>query len=106
MNQQYIQAAIKKKGNNGLKNTISTLAIARTNNPYSATAQFFINVLENNFLNFHSENTKYGGYCVFGALVAGIDVIDKIKSVKTGHSGMQQDVAVEDVLIKSVTVSK
>ena len=106
MNQKSTQAAIKNEANNGLKNTIGTLAMARTNDPHSATAQFFINVADNDFLNFRGENTQDWGYCVFGEVVAGMDVADKIKGVKPGHSGMHQDVPVEDVVIKSVTVSE
>lgn len=108
MNQKSTQAAIKNKANNGLKNTFGTLAIARTNDPHSTTAQFFINVADNDFLNFRSEKThNWGwGYCVFGEVVAGMDVVDKIKGVKTSHSGMHQDILVEDVVIKSVTVSE
>ncbi|NIH16194.1 peptidylprolyl isomerase B [Serratia symbiotica] len=106
MNQKSTQAAIKNEANNALKNTIGTLAMARTNYPHSATAQFFINVADNDFLNFHGENTQDWGYCVFGEVVAGMDVLDKIKGVKTGNSGMHQDVPLEDVVIKSVTVNE
>lgn len=106
MNQKSTQAAIKNEANNGLKNIIGTLAMARTNDPHSATAQFFINMADNDFLNFRSENTQDWGYCVFGKVVAGMDVVDKIKGVKTDHSGMHQDVPVEDVVIKSATVSE
>ncbi|NIG62658.1 MAG: peptidylprolyl isomerase [Serratia symbiotica] len=106
MNQKSTQAAIKKEANNGLKNTISTLAMARTNDPHSATEQFFINVADNDFLNFRSKNTQDWGYCVFGEVFAGMDVVDKIKGVKTCHSGMHQNVPLEDVVIKSVTVNE
>ncbi|HBB9121754.1 peptidylprolyl isomerase B [Serratia marcescens] len=106
MNQKATNAAIKNEANNGLKNTIGTLAMARTNDPHSATAQFFINVADNDFLNFRSENVQGWGYCVFAEVVEGMDVVNKIKGVKTGRSGMHQDVPVEDVVINSVTVSE
>ncbi|WP_148873645.1 peptidylprolyl isomerase B [Serratia marcescens] len=106
MNQKATNAAIKNEANNGLKNTIGTLAMARTNDPHSATAQFFINVADNDFLNFRGENVQGWGYCVFAEVVEGIDVVNKIKGVKTGRSGMHQDVPVEDVVINSVTVSE
>ncbi|NRN18742.1 peptidylprolyl isomerase B [Serratia marcescens] len=106
MNQKATNTAIKNEANNGLKNTIGTLAMARTNDPHSATAQFFINVADNDFLNFRGENVQGWGYCVFAEVVEGMDVVNKIKGVKTGRSGMHQDVPVEDVVINSVTVSE
>ncbi|GAA3614268.1 peptidylprolyl isomerase B [Gibbsiella greigii] len=106
MNQKSTQAPIKNEANNGLKNTRGTLAMARTNDPHSATAQFFINVVDNDFLNFRGENAQGWGYCVFAEVVEGLDVVDKIKGVKTGRSGMHQDVPIEDVVINSVTVSE
>ncbi|ATA18941.1 peptidyl-prolyl cis-trans isomerase B (cyclophilin B) [Gibbsiella quercinecans] len=106
MNQKSTQAPIKNEANNGLKNTRGTLAMARTNDPHSATAQFFINVVDNDFLNFRGENAQGWGYCVFAEVVEGLDIVDKIKGVKTGRSGMHQDVPVEDVVINSVTVSE
>ena len=106
MNQKATNAAIKNEANNGLKNTIGTLAMARTNDPHSATAQFFINVADNDFLNFRGENVQGWGYCVFAEVVDGMDVVDKIKGVATGRSGMHQDVPKEDVIIESVTVSE
>lgn len=106
MNQKATNAAIKNEANNGLKNTIGTLAMARTNDPHSATAQFFINVADNDFLNFRGENVQGWGYCVFAEVVEGMDVVNKIKGVKTGRSGMHQDVPVEDVVVNSVTVSE
>ena len=106
MNQKSTQAPIKNEANNGLQNTRGTLAMARTNDPHSATAQFFINVVDNDFLNFRGENAQGWGYCVFAEVVEGMDVVDKIKGVKTGRSGMHQDVPVEDVVVTSVTVSE
>ena len=106
MKQKETKAPIKNEANNGLKNTRRTLAMARTNDPHSATAQFFINVVDNDFLNFRSERPDGWGYAVFAEVVEGLDVVDKIKAVSTGRSGMHQDVPREDVFIKSVTVSE
>ncbi|NLS55190.1 peptidylprolyl isomerase B [Hafnia alvei] len=106
MKQKETKAPIKNEANNGLKNTRGTLAMARTNDPHSATAQFFINVVDNDFLNFRSERPDGWGYAVFAEVVEGLDVVDKIKAVSTGRSGMHQDVPREDVFIKSVTVSE
>ncbi|CAI0871196.1 peptidylprolyl isomerase B [Serratia plymuthica] len=106
MNQKDTKATIKNEANNGLKNTVGTLAMARTNDPHSATAQFFINVADNDFLNFRAESAQGWGYCVFAEVVEGMDVVNKIKAVKTGRSGMHQDVPVEDVIVTSVTVSE
>ncbi|MCC8376179.1 MULTISPECIES: peptidylprolyl isomerase B [Photorhabdus] len=106
MKQKPTDAAIKNEANNGLKNNRGTLAMARTNDPHSATAQFFINVVDNDFLNFRSERPDGWGYCVFAEVVEGMDVVDKIKSVSTGRSGMHQDVPLEDVIIEKVTVSE
>ena len=106
MKQKETKVPIKNEANNGLKNTRGTLAMARTNDPHSATAQFFINVVDNDFLNFRSERPDGWGYAVFAEVVEGLDVVDKIKAVSTGRSGMHQDVPREDVIIKSVTVSE
>lgn len=104
MKQKPTKAQIKNEANNGLKNTTGTIAMARTNDPHSATAQFFINVADNDFLNFKSESPQGWGYAVFGKVTDGMDVVNKIKGVKTGTSGFHQDVPKEDVLIQSVTV--
>jgi peptidyl-prolyl cis-trans isomerase B (cyclophilin B) len=106
MQQKETKEAIKNEANNGLKNTRGTLAMARTQAPHSATAQFFINVADNDFLNFSGESLQGWGYCVFAEVVEGMDVVDKIKGVSTGRSGMHQDVPKEDVVITSVTVSE
>ena len=106
MNQKATKEPIKNEANNGLKNTRGTLAMARTQAPHSATAQFFINVADNDFLNFSGESLQGWGYCVFAEVVEGMDVVDKIKAVSTGRSGMHQDVPKEDVVITSVTVSE
>ncbi|TKI06235.1 peptidylprolyl isomerase B [Martelella alba] len=106
MTQKATQAPIKNEANNGLKNNRGTLAMARTNDPHSATAQFFINVVDNDFLNFRSERADGWGYCVFAEVTDGLEVVDKIKSVTTGRSGMHQDVPKEDVVITRVTVDE
>ncbi|MCV9880035.1 peptidylprolyl isomerase B [Brenneria izbisi] len=106
MAQKSTDAPIKNEANNGLKNARGTLAMARTNDPHSATAQFFINVVDNDFLNFRSERADGWGYCVFAEVAEGMDVVDKIKGVATGRSGMHQDVPKEDVVITSVTVNE
>ena len=98
--------AIPNEANNGLSNKPYTIAMARTMAPHSATAQFFINVADNAPLNFTAENLQGWGYCVFAEVVDGMDVVDKIKGVATGRSGMHQDVPKEDVIIESVTVSE
>lgn len=106
MEQKATEAPVKNEANNGLKNTRGTLAMARTNDPHSATAQFFINVVDNDFLNFRSERPDGWGYCVFAEVTEGLDVVDKIKGVATGRSGMHQDVPKEDVIIAHVTVAE
>lgn len=106
MEQKATEAPVKNEANNGLKNTRGTLAMARTNYPHSATAQFFINVVDNDFLNFRSERPDGWGYCVFAEVTEGLDVVDKIKGVATGRSGMHQDVPKEDVVITHVTVAE
>ena len=100
MDQKPTLAAIENEANNGLKNVKYTLAMARTNDPHSATAQFFINVKDNDFLDFKSPTPQGWGYAVFGKVTAGTDLVDKIKAVKTGTTGWHQDVPKEDVLIE------
>ncbi|MWP63033.1 peptidylprolyl isomerase B [Gilliamella sp. Pas-s25] len=104
MKQKKTKSPIKNEADNGLKNDRGTLAMARTSDPHSATAQFFINVVDNDYLNFRSADVNGYGYCVFAQVVDGLDVVDKIKVVKTGRSGMHSDVPVEDIIITSVTV--
>ncbi|HUP94468.1 MAG TPA: peptidylprolyl isomerase [Burkholderiales bacterium] len=100
MKQKKTRATIKNEADNGLKNDKYTVAMARTSDPHSATAQFFINAADNAFLN-HSAQTSQGwGYCVFGRVVEGKDVVDKIRKVLTGSSGMHQDVPADDVVIE------
>jgi len=100
MKQKTTQAPIKNEADNGLKNERYTVAMARTSNPHSATAQFFINVADNAFLNHTAQTSQGWGYCVFGRVVQGTDIVDKIKKVLTGTRGMHQDVPVEDVVIE------
>lgn len=104
MKQKSTKAPIKNEADNGLKNEKYTIAMARTNDPHSATAQFFINVENNEFLNFRSPTPQGWGYCVFGKVTEGTDIVDKIKGVKTTSKGFHQDVPAEDVIIKSVEV--
>lgn len=106
MGQKTTRSPIKNEANNGLKNDTGTIAMARTMDPHSATAQFFINVKDNSFLNFRSESPDGWGYAVFGKVSAGMDVVNKIKGVRTGSQGMHQDVPVETVVITSVEVSE
>jgi peptidyl-prolyl cis-trans isomerase B (cyclophilin B) len=93
-------APIENEAGNALKNERYTVAMARTNDPHSATAQFFINVADNDFLNHRSRDANGWGYCVFGRVVAGTDVVDRIKDVPTGNRGMHQNVPKQDVLIE------
>ncbi|WP_420978529.1 peptidylprolyl isomerase [Burkholderia gladioli] len=104
MKQKPTEAPIDNEANNGLKNDTYTVAMARTNDPHSATAQFFINVNDNDFLN-HSSPTPQGwGYAVFGKVVEGQDVVNAIKKVKTGSKGFHQDVPADDVIIEKAVV--
>lgn len=104
MEQKETKATIQNEANNGLENTIGTVAMARTNEPHSATAQFFVNVGDNAFLNFRSESTDGWGYCVFAEVSDGMDVVNKIKDVKTGNSGYHQDVPADDVVIQKTEI--
>ena len=100
MKQKDCDAPIQNEANNGLKNANYTVAMARTSDPHSATAQFFINVADNNFLNHTSPSAQGWGYAVFGKVISGAEVVDKIKAVKTGRSGFHDDVPKEDVVIE------
>jgi peptidyl-prolyl cis-trans isomerase B (cyclophilin B) len=95
---------IENEANNGLKNDRYTVAMARTSDPHSATAQFFINVNDNDFLNHTAQNAQGWGYAVFGKVTDGMDVVDTIRKVKTASSGFHQDVPTEDVVIEKATV--
>jgi peptidyl-prolyl cis-trans isomerase B (cyclophilin B) len=100
MQEKSPREPIKNEADNGLSNKLGTLAMARTNDPHSATAQFFINVKDNHFLDFSAPNAQGYGYCVFAEVAEGMDVVEKIKGVATGNSGYHQDVPVEDVIIQ------
>ncbi len=104
MKQKDTREQIKNEADNGLKNLNGTVAMARTQAPHSATAQFFINVADNDFLNHRSPDLQGWGYCVFGKVSGGMDVVDKIRKVKTGSSGFHQDVPKEDVIIERAEV--
>jgi peptidyl-prolyl cis-trans isomerase B (cyclophilin B) len=104
MSQKQTGIPIKNEANNGLKNDKGTIAMARTSNPHSATAQFFINVNDNDFLNFSSETPQGWGYAVFGKVTEGMDVVEAIELSPTANKGMHQDVRVVDVVIKKATL--
>ena len=100
MKQKQTGAPVKNEAANGLKNENDTIAMARTSDPHSATAQFFINVSNNTFLNHTAPTSQGWGYAVFGRVVEGQDVVDRIRKVQTGSRGMHQDVPVDDVVIE------
>ena len=100
MSQKECDEPIENEANNGLKNDHYTIAMARTSDPHSATAQFFINVADNDFLNHKAPSMQGWGYAVFGKVVSGQDVVDKIAAVKTGRKGFHDDVPKEDVVIE------
>lgn len=104
MKEKQTREPIKNEADNGLANDRGTIAMARTNDPHSATAQFFINVSDNTFLNFRSQSVDGWGYCVFGKVVEGMDVVDAIKGVATTTKGFHQDVPAEDVVIEKVEI--
>jgi peptidyl-prolyl cis-trans isomerase B (cyclophilin B) len=104
MKQKPTGDEIENEANNGLKNERGTIAMARTSDPHSATAQFFINVNDNDFLNYTAPSAQGWGYAVFGKVSDGMEVVDAIRKVKTGNSGFHQDVPTEDVVIEKATV--
>ncbi|MGY0615709.1 peptidylprolyl isomerase [Vibrio sp. FJH11] len=106
LREKATRAPIKNEANNGLSNKVGTLAMARTMEPHSASSQFFINVNNNTFLDFRSESLDGWGYCVFGEVVEGMDVVNQIKGVSTGSYGMHQDVPLEDVVITGTTIEE
>ncbi|HCE3033980.1 TPA: peptidylprolyl isomerase [Vibrio parahaemolyticus] len=106
LREKSTRAPIKNEANNGLSNKVGTIAMARTMEPHSASSQFFINVNNNTFLDFRSESLDGWGYCVFGDVVEGMDVVNKIKGVSTGSYGMHQDVPLEDVVITGTTIAE
>jgi len=104
LKQKSTLAEIENEANNGLKNLRGTVAMARTNEPHSASSQFFINLNDNDFLNHTAPNAQGWGYAVFGEVCDGMDVVDVIRKVKTGNAGFHQDVPTEDVTIEKATV--
>ena len=104
MRQKPTRATIAHEGANGLKNRKYTLAMARTSDPHSASSQFFINVADNDFLDFKSPGGQGWGYCVFGKVVEGADVVDEIRGVATGRSGMHENVPTDDVIVERAEV--
>jgi peptidyl-prolyl cis-trans isomerase B (cyclophilin B) len=104
MKQKPTRAPIRNEAENKLKNAAYTIAMARTPDPHSATAQFFINVADNGFLDHTAPTAEGWGYCVFGRVVEGTEVVDRIKGVKTGAQGMHRDVPLQDVIIERAEV--
>jgi peptidyl-prolyl cis-trans isomerase B (cyclophilin B) len=104
MEQKETKAPVENEANNGLKNDRGTIAMARTQDPHSATAQFFINVQDNDFLNHTAENIQGWGYAVFGKVTDGEDVLDKIRCVQTGSQMGHQDVPMEPIIIESIAL--
>lgn len=105
MSEKTTRGAIDNEANNGLSNTRGSLAMARTQDPHSASAQFFINLVDNNFLDFKNESVQGWGYCVFANVVDGMDIVDKMTLVATGRTGYHDDVPQEDITIESVEVA-
>lgn len=104
MKQKQTHAPVENEANNGLKNNRYTVAMARTSDPHSATAQFFVNVADNDFLNFSSPTPSGWGYTVFGTVTEGTDIIDKMRGVKTGNRGFHQNVPAEDIVIEKAEI--
>ena len=104
MNEKATNAPIENEADNGLKNDAGTIAMARTQDPHSATSQFFVNVKDNDFLNHSGKNMQGWGYTVFGKVTSGMDVIEKMRGVPTGRFGMHADVPKEAVVINSATI--
>jgi len=104
MQEKATEAPIRNEANNGLQNRKYTIAMARTSDPHSASAQFFINTADNAFLNYKSQTPQGWGYAVFGKVIKGQDVVDKIEAVRTGRRGYHEDVPREAVIIKKATV--
>lgn len=106
LQEKATRATIRNEANNGLSNKTGTLAMARTMDPHSASSQFFINVNDNTFLDFKSENRDGWGYCVFAEVIEGMDIVNKIKTVSTGSYGMHQDVPLDEVVITHTTIAE
>lgn len=104
MKEKSTNAPIQNEADNGLKNEVGTIAMARTSDPHSATAQFFINVKDNSFLNFSGKNPQGWGYTVFGKVIEGMDIVNKIKGVPTGNYGFHADVPTTPVVITHAKV--
>ena len=104
MKEKSTNAPIQNEADNGLKNEVGTIAMARTSDPHSATAQFFINVKDNSFLNFSGKNPQGWGYTVFGKVIEGMDIVNKIKGVPTGKYGFHADVPTTPVVITHAKV--
>lgn len=104
MGEKETRASIQNEANNGLSNKRGTLAMARTQDPHSASAQFFINLVDNDFLDFKGESTQGWGYCVFGEVVEGMDIVDKMTLVDTGRMGHHDDVPKEEIIVESASV--
>ena len=105
MREKPTNAPIENEADNGLKNLTGTICMARTNDPHSATSQFFINLKDNSFLDHTGKNAQGWGYAVFGKVTEGMDVVEAIAAVRTGNAGYHQDVPVEDIVIEKVSVS-
>jgi len=103
MKQKATRSPISNEANNGLANRKYTIAMARTNDPHSASAQFFINVADNDFLNFRAADIEGFGYCVFGKVASGFDIVDQIAGVPTGTKGFHRDVPIQDVVLTKAT---
>ena len=106
MKEKASRDSVKNEAENGLTNDRRTIAMARTPDPHSASSQFFINLKDNDFLNFTSADAQGFGYCVFGKVVEGMDIVDEIEKVETGTQAGHQDVPNEDVVIESVEVTE
>ena len=104
MGEKETRESIQNEANNGLGNKRGTLAMARTQDPHSASAQFFINLVDNDFLDFKGESTQGWGYCVFGEVVEGMDIVDKMTLVDTGRMGHHDDVPKEEIIVESASV--
>ena len=105
LKQKSTRTPVRNEANNGLSNALGTVAMARTNDPHSASAQFFINVSDNLFLNHRTETAEGWGYCVFGRVIAGMEVVDTIKGVSTGRRGHMQDVPQEAVKLLRASIA-
>ncbi len=104
LEEKETRANIKNEANNGLSNKRGSLAMARTQEPHSASAQFFINLVDNNFLDFQNESTQGWGYCVFAQVVEGLDIVDKMALVDTGRMGFHDDVPKDEIIVESAQV--